>query len=67
MMEQARYFVAHPTSSYIQLADNITQPFNEYLHLFIRFGFMGLVLLSAIAWMTYQKMRTCATRLKQVA
>lgn len=67
MMEQARYFVAHPTSSYIQLADNITQPFNEYLHLFIRFGFMGLVLLSAIAWMTYQKMRTCATRLKQAA
>lgn len=66
-MEQARYFVAHPTSSYIQLADNITQPFNEYLHLFIRFGFMGLVLLSAIAWMTYQKMRTCATRLKQAA
>lgn len=66
-MEQARYFVAHLTSSYIQLADNITQPFNEYLHLFIRFGFMGLVLLSAIAWMTYQKMRTCATRLKQAA
>lgn len=55
MMEQARYFVAHPTSSYIQLADNITQPFNEYLHLFIRFGFMGLVLLSAIAWMTLSK------------
>ena len=55
MMEQARYFVAHPTSSYIQLADNITQPFNEYLHLFIRFGFMGLVLLSAIAWMTFKR------------
>ena len=41
MLEQAAYFASHPASVWINVADNMKQPFNEYLHFFVRFGLAG--------------------------
>lgn len=42
MEYQADYFRSHPESPYIMLADNVRQPFNEYIKLTIQFGVIGL-------------------------
>ena len=41
MAEQAAYFAAHPASVWVNVADDMKQPFNEYLHFFVRFGLVG--------------------------
>ena len=42
MQAQATYFAAHPASPWLYVADDIKQPFNEYLHFLVRFGLVGL-------------------------
>lgn len=42
---QANYFLRHPDSKYILLADNLTNPFNEFLLFAIRYGLAGLAAL----------------------
>lgn len=42
MNVQADYFRMNPDSPYILLADNVTQPFNEYLKLTVNYGLVGL-------------------------
>jgi O-antigen ligase len=42
---QAKYFVTHPDSEYVMLADNVRHPFNEYLLLAVNFGLLGLLVL----------------------
>lgn len=42
---QADYFENHPDSPYAQLADNVQYPFNEYIHLMVNYGMVGLLLL----------------------
>lgn len=44
MSLQAEYFANNPESMFSQLADNISQPFNEYIKLISEFGLFGLVL-----------------------
>lgn len=41
---QADYFENHPDSPYAQLADNVQSPFNEYIHLMVNYGMVGLLL-----------------------
>lgn len=41
---QADYMVAHPSSPYRMLADNITHPFNEYILLTVQFGIFGMAM-----------------------
>ena len=42
---QANYFLRHPASKYVLLADNLTNPFNEFLLFAIRYGLAGLAAL----------------------
>lgn len=55
---QAEYFKHHEQSRFYMLADNIKQPFNEYLNILLNFGFVGLlvllILIGAIVY-CYQK------------
>lgn len=44
MNEQASYFVKHPGSKYLMLADNIRHPFNEFLKWAVNYGVAGLCL-----------------------
>ena len=43
MNAQADYFRANPDSPYVMLADNVTQPFNEYIKLTVNYGLVGLI------------------------
>lgn len=45
MPYQADYFLHHPASQHILLADNLTNPFNEFLLFAIRYGLIGLAAL----------------------
>ena len=48
---QADYFKEYGSQSrYAMLADNVKQPFNEYLGVLINFGIVGLALLLGIVW-----------------
>lgn len=45
MHYQADYFHRYPNSSFILLADNVAYPFNEFLHIMVDQGIMGLLFL----------------------
>ena len=45
MICQAEYFIHHKDSIYGLLAGNVTHPFNEYLLLIAKYGFLSLLLL----------------------
>ncbi|MCM1504588.1 MAG: O-antigen ligase family protein [Muribaculum sp.] len=44
---QAAFFQNIPDSEYALLADNVLSPFNEYIHITLCFGFVGMVVLAA--------------------
>lgn len=44
MSAQADFFRLNPDSQYVMLADCVTHPFNEYIKLIVRFGFLGLLI-----------------------
>lgn len=67
MPEQARYFSEHPFSMWIGVADNIAQPFNEYLHVLVRWGMVGMVGLLSVVWAVYRRFRLYRTAWKQTA
>jgi tetratricopeptide (TPR) repeat protein len=46
---QAAYLAVHPSSSGNRLADNITNPFNEYLNLAYKHGLPGLIIMTIFA------------------
>ncbi len=51
---QADYLAKHPDSVFSPLADNVQQPFNEYLAIGINYGLAGiLLLLSGFAFFLY--------------
>lgn len=45
---QADYFKLHEQSRFSMLADNVKQPFNEYLGVLLNFGVIGLLVLAAM-------------------
>lgn len=45
---QADYFKHHEQSRFAMLADNVKQPFNEYLRVLVNFGVIGLLVLCII-------------------
>lgn len=45
---QADYFEVHQQDRFSLLADNVKQPFNEYLGVLLNFGIIGLLILSSI-------------------
>lgn len=44
MLYQARYFEQHPDSQFQMFADNAAYPYNEFLHVLIEQGVVGLIL-----------------------
>lgn len=44
MLYQADFFLNHPDSIFIQVADNAAYPYNEFLHILVEQGFVGLFL-----------------------
>lgn len=45
MLCQADYFINNPESTFIQIADNVSHPFNEYLLLLVNYGIVGFFIL----------------------
>lgn len=59
---QAAWLAAHPDSPYARLADNVLSPFNEYLHLLLNFGALGLLACLGFAgWLLWENRRHMAT------
>lgn len=55
MSAQAAFFRANPDSPYVMLADNVTQPFNEYLKLAVNYGLLGLsVAIALLVWIVWK-------------
>lgn len=51
---QANFFMEKPNSTYMRLADNVSSPFNEYLNIMIKFGYLGvLILILGISLLIY--------------
>ena len=44
MLYQADYFAAHPNSQFVMVADNVSCPYNELLHIAVDYGLIGLFL-----------------------
>lgn len=50
MHVQADFFVRHPYCEYVQLADDMCHPLNEYLLIAVDYGLAGLLLIIIFAW-----------------
>lgn len=44
MLYQSEYFLQHPNSNYISVADNVMYPYNEALHILVEYGILGFIL-----------------------
>ena len=65
---QADYFKEYGSQSrYATLADNVKQPFNEYLGVLINFGIVGLALLLGIVGALVYCYRQNPTQEKKIA
>lgn len=65
---QAAYFKEHGQQSrFALLADNVKQPFNEYLHVWLNFGIAGLAVLVVLAGWLVRCYRRHPSREKRVA
>ena len=54
---QADFFLKNPESGFLLLADNVNNPFNEYLSVLVNYGLFGLAVLSVL--MVYTIKRIC--------
>ena len=45
---QADYLTTHPDNRFSWLADNVRHPFNEWLYLMVRYGIVGLIVLTGV-------------------
>lgn len=53
---QANYFINNPDSPFLLLADNVNNPFNEYILVLINYGLTGFVLLLGFIFLTLRKL-----------
>ena len=53
---QADFFLKNPESGFLLLADNVNNPFNEYLSVLVNYGFTGLIVLIVIIVYTIKKL-----------
>ena len=53
---QANYFINNPDSPFLLLADNVNNPFNEYILVLINYGLTGFVLLLGFIFFTLRKL-----------
>ena len=65
---QAEYFELHGQQSrFAMLADNVKQPFNEYLGVLLNFGIIGLLVLAAIIFLLFYCYEMNVTNEKRIA
>ncbi|MDD3038301.1 O-antigen ligase family protein [Bacteroides sp.] len=65
---QAEYFSMHgQQNNYAMLADNVKQPFNEYLGVLLNFGIIGLLVLAAIIFLLFYCYKKNVTNEKRIA
>lgn len=48
MYYQARFFKSHSLSEYANIADNVIYPYNEFLHIAVEMGILGILLILLI-------------------
>ena len=53
MTAQAHYFETHPGSPLADVAANAAYPYNEFLHLLVEQGIVGLAILVALLWVIF--------------
>ena len=53
MTWQGEYFAIHPTSYFISVANNVTYPYNEWLHITIEQGLIGLAFIISIVYLLF--------------
>lgn len=56
MQYQADYLALHPDSPFILLADNVNNPFNEYLLVLVNYGIAGFLVLSGLLVLLFRKL-----------
>ncbi len=64
---QAEYFRTHEHNRYAMLADNIKQPFNEYLGVLLNFGIVGLLAVFAMVLLLIYCYKKNPIREKEIA
>ena len=57
MEYQARYLTDNPDSPFILLADNVNNPFNEYLLVLVNYGLVGFTLLLGLLILLYKSLK----------
>ena len=58
MEYQARYLTDNPDSPFILLADNVNNPFNEYLLVLVNYGLAGLSLLLVLLVLLFKRLNS---------
>ena len=54
MLYQAEYFKNNPNSTFIHVADNAAYPYNEFIHIIINQGMVGLILFIIFIYTTFR-------------
>ncbi len=62
MPQQADYFERHPESEYISVADNVDYAFNEFIHIAIEQGVIGLILFGTVLALVFRSKRNFITK-----
>lgn len=57
MNYQADFFKNHPDSKFVQLADNVKHPFNEFIKIVVELGCIGLFILVALSFLLFKYLR----------
>lgn len=55
---QADYLACHPTSPFMLLADNVNNPFNEFILILINYGVIGVLVLSGLIVLLFYRLNT---------
>lgn len=64
---QAAYFMQHGQSRFSMLADNVKEPFNEYLTILLNFGIMGMLVLSGLIGILFYCYKKKPDKKKRIA
>lgn len=64
MEYQARYLTENPDSPFILLADNVNNPFNEYLLVLVNYGLAGLSLLLVLLVLLFKCLKSLSEAYK---
>lgn len=61
MKYQAEYLSSHPGSPLAMLADNVSHPFNEFLHLAVNYGLVGIFIFVTIVVVSFKRINSLSS------